>query len=154
MVSEKDEVNFLCGLFRKEYCPRKTWSISPTGVVQVYLSKKPQSVFPAVLFVRGAVRENQSQFSRRENCSLALALTLFDFFKIEKPCPFELRDIFLNSTPYSLGFFCQKSMPAQSPRHFSLSSTPLLLIQGNNIFNLQFPTCNLQLDTKKCRISL
>ncbi len=86
----------------RDWLPRKTWSISPAG-----------------RFVRGTVREKRSQFSQRENCSLALALTLSDFSEIEKPCPFELRDIFLNSTPYSLDCFFKKTMPAQSARHFS-----------------------------------
>ena len=87
--------------FRKECCSRVHESIFPSVIVRGYRSKKPKSISPTVVFVRSTVRENQNQFSRRENCSLSLALTLFDFFKIEKPCPFELRGIFLNRTPYS-----------------------------------------------------
>jgi hypothetical protein len=82
-------------------CSIKTWSISPAIVVRGTAFEKPQSVSPTGLFVRSTVRENQNQFSQRENCSLSLALTLFDFREIEKPCPFELRGIFRNSTPYS-----------------------------------------------------
>jgi hypothetical protein len=70
----KNRNRFPQRVIRKEYCSRKTWSISPAGVVQVYLSKKPQSVSPAR--------------------KLLLALDFAPFYFVKSPCPLSLRDIF------------------------------------------------------------